>query len=53
MFDQFVQNPWFIPVYLFFAILIGVLAWNFVKFLYYIVTFKGKKSNKKSVKNNL
>lgn len=48
MFD--LQNPWFIPVYIFFAILIGSLAWSLIKFVYFIVTFKGKKSAKKTVK---
>jgi hypothetical protein len=44
------QNPWFIPVYIFFAILLGAMAWNMVKFIYFIITFKGKKPTKKFVK---
>ena len=44
------QNPWFIPVYIFFAILLGAMAWNIIKFIYFIITFKGKKSAKKTIK---
>jgi len=50
MFDQFTHDPWLIPVYIFFAILMCVLGWNALKFIYFIFTFKGKKSTKKSVK---
>ena len=44
-------SPWFIPVYLFVAVLLVIIAWQFIKFFGFILGIKIKRNdnNKKSI----
>ena len=42
-------SPWLIPIYLFVAVLLVIIAWQFIKFFGFIFGIHGKKNNRGTV----
>lgn len=43
--NSILAEPKLIPAYLFMALMLGILGWEFIKFIIFIIKFRGK--NKK------